>query len=205
MMLFDGGFRIGELLNVRLQDVRFKDYGKPNEVCMVRINVSKTKPRTISLPLASHEVKSWVRSHPNARRLTADGGIETDKPLSPLITHGYDYIRKVMRRTGRQVLGERLYPHRFRHASATYYASRLNHWQLCGRYGWSMGSKAVARYLDQAGILADEVAAIMRGEARIQNGQTSTVEGRSVSQLVRLLEEDPGLADRLVRALADQN
>lgn len=65
--------------------------------------------------------------------------------------------------TAKQELGEpRLYIHALRRASATWYARHLTSYQLCARYGWSMGSKAVQRYIDHSGVLAQDTASIIR-------------------------------------------
>lgn len=202
MMLFDGGFRIGELMNVRLRDVRFKNPGKEDEVCYCRITTSKTRPRTISLPLAGREVRFWLERHPDSNGISPDGEVETVSPASTVITYTCLYVRKILRRIGKETLQERLYPHRFRHSSATYYATKLNNnYSLCARYGWSMGSKAVARYLDHAGILADEVAGIMRNEARQRTVVPRAVDERSVDALVNLIQSDPTLAKRLIESI----
>lgn len=162
MMLFDGGFRAGELFNVRLRDVEFHPDEAGQLTCVVRIRVSKTKPRTISLPLATEVVRFWVERHPEGGPVGNDGAIKATNPNAPVITWTYRYAMKVLAQIGRSELNQRVYHHRFRHASATFYARYLTAWQLCARYGWSMGSKAVQRYVDASGILAHDTANIIR-------------------------------------------
>lgn len=160
---FDGGFRAGELFNLRLRDITFAPDAEGRATCLARIRVSKTKPRTISLPIATEAVRFWVERHPGGGPIRADGTIEAQHPEATLLTWSYHYCRKLLRMHGRSELQEdRMYIHRFRHASATFYARFLNSYQLCGRYGWAMGSKAVQRYIDHSGVLAQDTASIIR-------------------------------------------
>lgn len=161
-LLFDGGFRIGELLNVRLYDVSFRPDADGAETCFVCIRVSKTMPRTISLPLATPIVRFWIERHPSGGRVRSDGLIEARDPNGLLITYTYDYCKKVLADIGRQELNERVYPHRFRHASATFYAKHLTEYQLKARFGWAMGSSVPQRYVDHSGVLAEDTASVIR-------------------------------------------
>jgi integrase len=55
---FDGGFRIGEMLNIRLGDVNFDENG-----ARVRVN-GKTGPRVVRFVTAAPLLSSWVSRHP---------------------------------------------------------------------------------------------------------------------------------------------
>lgn len=162
MMLFDGGFRAGELYNVRLRDVEFHPDESGQLTCIVRIRVSKTKPRTISLPIATDAVRFWVQRHPRGGPVGPDGIVRAVDANAPLITWRYTYVMKVLAEVGKSELNQRMYHHRFRHASATFYARFLTSWALCSRYGWTMNSKAVQRYVDASGVLAHDTANIVR-------------------------------------------
>lgn len=160
---FDGGFRAGELFNVRLKDVTFRPDADGVPTCIVRIRYSKTLPRTISLPIATEALRFWVERHPQGGPIGADGLVRARDSEAPLLTFSYHYARKLLVRTAKQELGEpRLYIHALRRASATWYARHLTSYQLCARYGWSMGSKAVQRYIDHSGVLAQDTASIIR-------------------------------------------
>lgn len=171
---FDGGYRPGELFNVCLRDVRVAPDSEGRATVFTTIRVSKTKPRTISLPLATDAIMKWLRYHPNVEGVDADGRIRTHVPDSPLFTWTYDYTRKVMHRTGKAILEARLYPYRFRHSSATYYARYLSRYQLCARYGWTMSSNAPDRYIDRSGVLAEDTASVIREVQRKQTAAPST-------------------------------
>ncbi|MGH7133355.1 MAG: hypothetical protein ACREJO_15590 [Phycisphaerales bacterium] len=162
MGLFDGGFRAGEFFNIRLSDIRFAPDTDGTLTCFVRVRVSKTKPRTISLPIATEAIRFWIERHPAGGPLLTDGTIQAKDPSATLCTWSYAYCRRLLREAGRDEIGERLYFHRFRHASATFYARHLTEYQMCARYGWTMGSRAVRRYVEASGILAEDTASIMR-------------------------------------------
>lgn len=134
-VLFDSGARADELLNIRLQDLTREqtDY-------KLRITVSKTKKRTLVLPLSSQYIDRWLQQHP------ARG-----EGLAQLFPLNYHALFNVVDRAG-QVIGHKLTPHGLRHASATYWARHLSRYQLCHRFGWSMSSKQPDRYLDREGL-----------------------------------------------------
>ncbi len=195
LALFDGGFRAGELLNVRLADLEFRSDGTGEPLCFTRIRVSKTKPRTISLPIASEAVKFWVERHPLGGRVGPDGLVQARDATALLFTWSYHYCRKVLTDIGRAELGQNVHFHRFRHASATFYAKRLGTYQLTARFGWTMGSRSVQRYIDHSGVLAEDTARAVRDDFRPARGVDA-----SVLALLQELKRSPELANAL-RAL----
>ncbi len=179
MNCFDGGPRPGELFNVRLRDLTFIPDAQGELVAHTRVRFSKTKPRLISLPLATDALRCWVRRHPSGGEIRADGTIDALNPDAPLFTWSYHYCRKVLRRLGKEELSERLYFYRFRHSSATFYARHLTEYQMCARYGWVMGSDAVRRYVDASGVLALDTASTIR-KAVADEKQRAMPSSRSV-------------------------
>lgn len=153
MVLFDSGARVEELLNVRLKKEHL--FWKDDLKCyMIRLEYSKTKPRTISLPLSRSFVKSWLEIHP-----------AKDNPQAQLFPMTYPALKMVIYRLGKKAVGKRVTPHILRHSSATYYANRLkNPYKLCYRYGWTMASDMVNRYLDREGIMEHETAELVKAD-----------------------------------------
>ena len=173
MVLFDSGARIEELLNVRLKPEHIS--WKPElRVYKIRLEFSKTKPRTISLPLSTELLSRWLAVHP-----------AKDNPLAQLFPMRYGAARMAVCRFGRDILKKRVTPHMLRHSSATYYANKLSRYQLCYRYGWTMSSDVVDRYLDREGIPEESV-----NEA-VKESEISTVQKReiAVSQDMALMKE----------------
>lgn len=162
LALFDGGFRAGELFNVRLGDLSFRPDADGIVTCFARIRHSKTVARTVALPIATDSLRFWVERHPNGGTIGPDGRLIVKDPAAPLIVWSYHTCRKELARIGRQELKQRLYFHRFRHSSATWYARFLTPYQLCARYGWRMGSDVVGRYVDASGVMAEDAAHLAR-------------------------------------------
>jgi len=156
MVLFDSGARIEELLNVRLKKEHL--FWKENLNCyMIRLEYSKTKPRTISVPLSTRHINNWLQIHPGK-----------DNPQAQLFPMNYGNLRMLIRRIGFRVLDKRVTPHMLRHSSATFYANKLkNPYKLCYRYGWTMASKEVNRYLDREGILEEETPSMVKTDELI--------------------------------------
>ena len=145
IMLFDSGARAEEFLNIRIGDLT-----KVDDTYKVRIVHSKTKPRTIHLPIASKHLELWLQEYLN----------RNDQSFLFPIT--YEGLRMMLHRVGKRVLKKRVTPHILRHSSATYYANLLNHHQLCYRYGWAMASDMPNRYIDREGILEEETTRVVK-------------------------------------------
>jgi integrase len=156
-VLFDSGFRIGELLNVRLHHVRLVRYdpADPERACyFIRCPVSKTLPRTVALPMPASTkwLAYWLEDHPAKPTLLPDGTLDAADPHALLFPVSVACVQHFIARLGRKALGKRVYPHLFRHSSATYWANRLPHYRLCRRFGWSMTSSMPQHYIDQGGL-----------------------------------------------------
>lgn len=173
MVLFDSGARIEELLNVRLKSEHMA-WKEDIECFMIRLEFSKTKPRTISLPLSTKYLREWLDVHP-----------AKNNPQAQLFPITYSNLRTILYRLGKKVLNKRVTAHVLRHSSATYFANKLNHYQLCYRYGWTMSSDQVNRYIDRAGILEKETAGIVN-KSEIEKVNT---ESRQLQEQVIQLKE----------------
>jgi len=145
-VLYDSGARIEEFYNIKKSDLR-----KENGIYKIRIRVSKTKPRTINIPLYPKIIETYLEFN----------NFKEDDFLCKI---NYGTLRKYMNRIGKQFLGRSISPHTFRHGSATYYANYLNRYQISYRYGWSASSKMPDRYIDMNGLIDDETVTKIAGE-----------------------------------------
>ena len=187
MFLFDSGARIEEALNIRMSDISKKTLENTNTISYyVRIKHSKTKPRTIHIPMCLQSMDAWISIHPDKDNLN-----------SPLFPITYNSVAKFLGEIGEKVLKKNVYPHLLRHSSATYYCNKLSQYQLCYRYGWSMSSRQPTRYIDREGIheedtvkkyTEDEVENLKRENKKLKEDM-----GNANEQLSKLVEFIPML------------
>lgn len=142
-ILFDSGFRIGEMLSVKKKDLEMDEYGE-GECWWIRCRESKTKPRRVPIPLFTSEVNEFAQS----------GYYKALSSGEDLIQSNYPAILKIIKDRSQDILDEEITPHNFRHSSATYYAKELDGdvFQLCERYGWEYGSDEAKTYVRRSGI-----------------------------------------------------
>lgn len=156
--LYESGCRIGELLNIRLKDAEFDDYGA---VILVK---GKTGPRRIRLVSSVPRLSIWIEHHP-----------QKDNPESPLwINTGttnheeammYQTARKILKDLARKInLNKPVNPHSFRKARATHLASKLTEAQMCEYFGWIQGSDMPFTYVHLSGRDIDEAILKMHGK-----------------------------------------
>ncbi|MBN4081164.1 tyrosine-type recombinase/integrase [Caldithrix abyssi] len=146
MSLFDSGARVEEFLNIRISNLT-----KEDDTYKVRIVFSKTKPRTIHLPICSKYLDMWLQEYSD----------KDDHDFLFPITYGA--LCRMLHRVRKKVLKNKSVTAQvLRHSSATYYSNFLNPFQLCYRYGWTMASKMVNRYLDREGIFEQETPKLIK-------------------------------------------
>ena len=147
IVLFDGGLRIEELLNLRNKDLTKEKSENDNTCLWVDVRYSKTFARKIPLPLCTKHVEKWLEEHP--------GRQEPDAQLFPFT---YPCFRKRLKTLAEKTLKKSVNPHMLRHSSATYWAAKMNRYQLCAKYGWAFSSDMPDRYIKRKGIIFDEIA-----------------------------------------------
>lgn len=165
--LFDGGFRLGEILNVRLCHVVLRpvdDADIAAQCFFVRVPFSKTLPRTVVLPMEASTkwLRIWLGYHPGKPHLLDDGTISAQDTTAPLFPVTAGVVLKTLKTLGARAIRKRVYPHLMRHTSATYWSNRLPYFKFCKRFGWTMTSKMPQRYIDREGVDELEVAKIYR-------------------------------------------
>jgi integrase len=120
--LYESGCRVGELCNLKLKDIKFTGIGAEIKVTLF----GKTGGREILIKRYSKFIMPWLNTHP----------FREDKERSLFISHqGLDVspsmVRCALKRIasiskvsnylkGNYVSGKKIYPHIFRHTSATH-------------------------------------------------------------------------------------
>jgi len=139
-ILFDGGLRASEFLNVRFEDIQEPTQAFPYYKVDIKEEYSKTKGRNIGL--------YWKHSLDAIREHLEES--DDSKPKAQVYPKNYDAVRKFLRRLGEKVLNKRIYFHIFRKSSATHYARIINNrQQLCYRYGWNFSSDVPDVYINR--------------------------------------------------------
>lgn len=148
-VLFDGGPRAEEFLNIRCEDIHLPTGSISFCRLTLKEEYSKTLGRNISL--------YWERSLDAVREYVRERLDEGMRPNEPICSITYDAMRMFLHRLGKRVLNKKINPHLFRHSSATFYAPKLNRQQLCYRYGWKFSSDMPDVYISRAGMGTKEL------------------------------------------------
>ena len=169
IVLFDGGTRAEEFLNLRIKDLTKKKYDNDNDCYWINIRHSKTFARNIPLPLSTRYLSEWLDEHP-----------QKNDPEAQLFPFSYNVLRQKVSRLSLKVLKKRVWLHMLRHSSATYWAPRMNRYQLCAKYGWAFSSDMPDRYIERKGIIFDQIA-----------------EKGDIDQTIRLQKENRQLMEKM--------
>ena len=152
--LYDSGIRLGEMLSLRIKDIKFDDYGALLSV------TGKTGPRQVrvvgnSVPY----LRQWLNVHPVKSKQDALVFCNIDRLKGNELTEHdvYSMIKKVSRRAG---IKRRIHPHLFRHSRATILASQVMEAPLESQMGWVHGSKQTKTYVHLS--LRDQDNAILK-------------------------------------------
>ena len=152
--LYDSGVRLGELLSLRIKDIKFDDYGALLSV------TGKTGPRQVrvvgnSVPY----LRQWLNVHPVKSKQDALVFCNIERKKGNELTEHdvYSMIKKVSRRAG---IERRIHPHLFRHSRATILASQVMEAPLESQMGWVHGSKQTKTYVHLS--LRDQDNAILK-------------------------------------------
>jgi integrase len=140
-VLFEGAFRPGELLTMKVGSVEFRD-----NYCLVSVN-GKTGVKRIPLVLSYKPLLEWLERHP-----------ERDNPNAPLWTSlshhakgkalSYGYFRMLVKRIAKKAgIRKDVWPYLFRHSSLTSLAKVFTESKLELYAGWVQGSKMARRYV----------------------------------------------------------
>lgn len=151
-LLWDGGLRIEEALNLKRQDFLWDE---TDSCYKVNIRISKTDQRTISLAHSSDMLKEYFYN----KRFNDNDHI---------FKMNYPAVNKFLKSHSKKSIGFNVTSHVLRHSSATHYAKSLNRFQLCYRYGWKMSSVQPDRYINnkefEAGVVKEQKEKVINRE-----------------------------------------
>lgn len=109
-MLYEGGFRVGEIGQLRWRDIKFDENG-----AVINVDFKTGKPRYIRLVMAKQPLAAWKKDHPRA---SPDAYVFLDRAGNPM---GYPAILKqIARIVTRAGIGKHVTPHTFRHSRITH-------------------------------------------------------------------------------------
>lgn len=185
-VLFDSGFRLGELMNIRLENVRLLEL-EPGQSCfLLRAPYSKTVARTVVVPMpeTTKWLTYWLEEHPAQPALQPEGTVAARDLKAPLFPIKAAQINQVVRNLGSSALGKHVWTHLMRHTSATYWANKLPYFKFCKRFGWTMTSRMPQRYIDAAGIDELDTARIFATSQKHVN-EKQEQRNRQVTEMVR--------------------
>lgn len=139
--LFESGARIGEVMNLKIKDVRFN-----GQVTQVTLN-GKTGMRHIPIINSGVYLSQWINQHPRKDNpenavFCSIGSRNHENDISYA---GFRRIINIAAETAE--VSKNVNPHNFRHSQATLLAGKLKEPQLRMYMGWSGDSKMVNTYV----------------------------------------------------------
>jgi integrase/recombinase XerD len=154
-VLYDSGCRIGELINMRIKDLGFDEFG-----ALLRVT-GKTGFRQVRIVGNSIAyLRAWLDNHPLRNDVNAFLFCNlSDNILGRSLTYAdvYSIIRHTTKRAG---IKKRIHPHLFRHTRATILASKVTEAPLESQMGWVHGSRQTRTYVHLS--LRDQDNAILK-------------------------------------------
>ena len=142
-LLYDSGVRAGELLNRKIKDLEFEDYG-----LVLRVRSGKTGYRQVVVVGESPiYLRQWLDVHPDKNN--------RDAPLFVKVNRNgkskeldYNALRQIFQRIKERAgIKERIHPHLYRHTRASILAGSVAEAPLEAQMGWVHGSKMSATYV----------------------------------------------------------
>jgi hypothetical protein len=153
----------------KMKDLTKEKYINDSSCFWIDVRYSKTFARKIPLPLSTKLLEDWLADHPEPRN--------TEAQLFPI---KYPLFRKQLGTLAQEAIRKKVHPHLLRHSSATYWAAKLNRYQICAKYGWNFSSDMPDRYIKRKGIIFSQIA-----------------EKGDVDQTYRLEKENRQMRDRM--------
>lgn len=144
--LYESGCRIGEFLKLKIKDLIFD---KPGCIFIVH---GKTGGRRIRIINSEPYMIDWINRHPDNNNPHAYLWLNNRNNML-----GYSAFCKSLRIIARKSkINKKVNPHNFRHARATFLASKFTEQQLKIFFGWTRGSDMASVYVHLSGKDVDD-------------------------------------------------
>lgn len=180
--LYESGCRIGELLNIRLKDMDFDDYG-----IVIMVN-GKTGPRRVRVISSVPHLSNWIENHPNRGSPNAPLWVNTGTTNHNKMMK-YSAARKMLVETAdRAGIEKPVNPHNFRKARATHLASKLTEAQMKEYFAWVQGSDMASIYVHLSG--RDVDSAILRIHGKLAEAEEKKGEELRTKKCPRCYHEN---------------
>jgi len=140
---YEGGLRAGELLSMKIGDVKFNEYGA------VVLVSGKTGQRRVRLIASAPLLSKWLDQHPNKSNPDAFVwfSVFQGKPLT------YGALCKVFKKVAARVGLDpsKIHTHIFRYSRASEVSNFMAESQMKAQFGWTQASKMAAIYVHLTG------------------------------------------------------
>lgn len=209
MTLYETGGRIGELANMRLCDVEFR------ERFATVVLKGKTGMRRIIVVAAMPYLLNWVENHPlkgcpEAPLWVGVGSLKRGEKI------GYGGLARILRAAAEKAkLKKHVHPHLLRHSRATFMAKNLTEAQMNVYFGWRQGSRMPSTYVHLSGRDVDNAVLGVYGLKEVESEEPklkprecprcrwlNTVDAKYCSRCGLILDVSIPLNDYIVETVA---
>ena len=153
-VMFEGAFRIGELLNMRVGGMDFRD-----DHVFVTTH-GKTGTKRVALVLSFRPLLDWISEHPCGA--DAEAYLWTRSPRGAKVS--YQYVRTNLKGYAAKAgITRRVWLYLFRHTQLTLLAKKLSDHTLSAYGNWSRHSNMAKKYVHLSGKDVDDAILEMHG------------------------------------------
>lgn len=168
-VLYESGCRAGEILDLRIGDLNFDEYG-----AFLIVN-GKTGSRRIRLVSSVADLKAWLNVHPRRGDQNAPlfCSITKNNKGNPLGDSSLSFIiAQIAKRVG---IKKRVYPHLFRHTRATHLAKFMTEQELKVYFGWTQNSHMASVYVHLSGKDIEDKILAINGIKPLEHGEAPRI------------------------------
>ncbi|MCI0504435.1 site-specific integrase [Candidatus Micrarchaeota archaeon] len=177
LVLYESGCRIGELLTLSMQNVKFDQYG-----AVLRVS-GKTGDRRVRVISSAPALALWVDNYrrkddPKAPLWPPRSPKWKTKNMIECMDHRsvYKLLRNLAIKAG---IKKHIHPHLFRHSRATALASKLTEAQMKEHFGWVQGSDMASTYVHMSGRDVDNALLKIQGLVHDEVSQEEKIKAKN--------------------------